>query len=165
MQIGNLNASNFFFAMLIVWGLVALYNRQSLVMLSSLVIYELLQAITVTNFHAFLVASSIYFFLSQSNIKYLSVFRKAFTCFGVVYFLGAIDQAVYYHFEFDTYFDRIQPYLVTTVNAYVLTLLIGGGGRQDAGFADYISATFNRWLTRLSLHQESNQHLSNRETK
>lgn len=134
-------------------------------MLLSIIAYLSIQLVTATNFHAFLLISSLYFYLSQSNIKFLSAFRKAFICFGVVYFLGAIDQAIYYHFEFDTYFDRIQPYLVTTVNAYVLALLLGGGGKQDAGLANYVTAAFNRWLVRLSLYQESHKHLSNREAK
>lgn len=152
MQVGNLNASNFFFFMLVMWAVLCLHNRKSIVMFLTLVVYESIQAITTTNFHAFLICSSLYFYLSQVNIKFLSTFRKAFIAFGVVYFLGAIDQAVYYHFDLDTYFDRIQPYLITIVNAYVLASLVDGGGRQDAGFVDYITSTFNSWLARLSLH-------------
>lgn len=150
MQVGNLNASNFFFFMLVMWAILCLHNHKSIVMFLTLVVYESIQAITTTNFHAFLICSSLYFYFAQSNIKFLSTFRKAFIAFGVVYFLGAIDQSVYYHFDFDTYFDRIQPYLITAINAYVLASLIGGGGEQDAGLADYISATFHRWLARLS---------------
>lgn len=108
------------------------------------------QALTQTNFSAYLACSALYFYFAQSNIKFLSTFRKAFIAFGVVYFIGAIDQAIYYHFDYDTYFDRMQPYLITIINAYVLASLIDGGGKQDAGLADYISATFHRWLARLS---------------
>lgn len=165
MELGNLLVSNFTICMLIMWLILALHNRQSLVMLATLVAYIAIQATTATNFHAFLLTSSLYFCFAQANIKFLSAFRKAFISFGVVYFLGAIDQAVYYHFDLDTYFDRIQPYLVTMVNAYVLALLIGGGGKQDAGFADYVTAAFNRCIARLSLHKESHKHLSNGKTQ
>ena len=134
------------------WALLCLHNRKSVVMFLSLIGYEAIQATTATNFHAFLICSSLYFYLSQVNIKFLSTFRKAFIAFGTIYFIGAVDQAVYYHFDFDTYFDRIQPYLVTIVNAYVLASLLNGGGRQDAGFSDYISHAFNSWRSRLSLH-------------
>ncbi len=134
-------------------------------MLFTLFAFLAISGASETNFQAYILCSAIYFYLSQLEVKTISSFRKAFISFGVVYFCGAIDQAVYYHFEIDTYFDRIQPYLVTMVNAYVLALLIDGGGKQDAGFVDYFIATFNRCLARLSLHKESNKHLSNRETK
>lgn len=142
--------SDYGLTLLVTWCALSLARVRALVMAASLVCYWAIQNITTTNFHAFLICSSLYFYFAQSNIKFLSTFRKAFIAFGVVYFLGAIDQSVYYHFDFDTYFDRIQPYLITAINAYVLASLIGGGGEQDAGLADYISATFHRWLARLS---------------
>ena len=150
MQVGNLSVSNFFFFMVVMWAILCLHNRQSSMMLVSLLSYEAIQAVTTTNFTAYLACSTLYFYFAQSNIKFLSTFRKAFIAFGVVYFIGAIDQAIYYHFDYDTYFDRMQPYLITIINAYVLASLIDGGGKQDAGLADYISATFHRWLARLS---------------
>lgn len=150
MQVGNLSANSFDLALLVVWAALSLYNSASLVMIFTLCLYTAIQAITDSNFPALLVSSALYFYFAQSNIKFLSTFRKAFIAFGVVYFIGAIDQAIYYHFDYDTYFDRMQPYLITIINAYVLASLIDGGGKQDAGLADYISATFHRWLARLS---------------
>lgn len=144
--------SDYGLTLLVTWCALSLARVRALVMALSLICYWVIQNLTTTNFHAFLICSSLYFYLSQVNIKFLSTFRKAFISFGVVYFLGAIDQAVYYHFDFDTYFDRIQPYLITIVNAYVLASLVDGGGRQDAGFVDYITSAFNSWLARLSLH-------------
>jgi hypothetical protein len=153
MQFANLSVSNYTIFLAVLWCLIALHNSKSFVMLATLLAYVFIQAFTPTNFQAFLVISSAYFYLSQSNIRYLSQFRQVFLCFGAVYFLGAIDQAVYYHFEFDTLFDRIQPYLITIINAYVLAALIGGGGKQDAGLIDYITANCVRWLNGLSLLQ------------
>jgi len=153
MQFANLSVNNFDTSLAVMFGLIALYNGKSFVMLATLLIYITIQAFTATNFQAFIVISFAYFYLSQLNIKYLSQFRQVFLCFGAVYFLGAIDQAVYYHFEFDTLFDRIQPYLITIINAYVLAALIGGGGKQDAGLIDYITANCVRWLNGLSLLQ------------
>ena len=150
MQLGNLSVNSFDLSLLIVWAALSLYNSASLVMVLELLTYTSIQALTQTNFTALLACSALYFYFAQSNIKFLSTFRKAFIAFGVVYFIGAIDQSIYYHLDFDTYFDRIQPYLITVINAYVLASLIDGGGKQDAGLADYISATFNRWLARLS---------------
>lgn len=152
MQIANLSVNSFDLALLILWALVSLLNPAALIMAVELSIYLAIQAITPSNFLAYIACASLYFYFSQVNIRFLSSFRKAFIAFGVVYFLGAIDQAVYYHFELDTYFDRIQPYLITIVNAYVLASLLDGGGRQDAGFAYSMRDTFNRWLSRLSLH-------------
>lgn len=82
-------------------------------------------------------------------------FRKAFIAFGVVYFIGAIDQFLYYHFDLDTKFDRIQPYLVTAINAYLLVHLLSDGGRQGAEYNGLHSASFSRSWFRLSLRKES----------
>lgn len=151
MLVGNLNVSNFTLFLAVLWCVVALLNGRALIMLASLAIYTGIQAITATNFQAFLIVSAFYFYCAQANIKNLSTFRAIFLCFGAVYFLGAIDQAVYYHFDLDTHFDRMQPYLITLINAYALAILIGGGGKQDAGLIDYISANCMRWLNGLSL--------------
>lgn len=142
--------SDYGLTLLSLWCALSLFRVRALTMAVTLVSYWSIQNLTTTNFHAFLICSTLYFYFAQSNIRFLSTFRKAFIAFGVVYFLGSIDQAVYYHFDFDTYFDRIQPCLITAINAYVLASLISGGGEQDAGLADYISATFHRWLARLS---------------
>lgn len=159
MQFANLNVNNFDVSLAVIFGLIALYNSKSFVMLATLLAYVFIHAFTPTNFQAFIVISSAYFYLSQSNIRYLSQFRQVFLCFGVVYFFGAIDQAVYYHFEFDTLFDRIQPYLITIINAYVLAQLLGGGGKQDAGLIDYFTRHCMRWLNGLSLlHPSQKDH-------
>lgn len=152
MPVGNLNVNSFDLSLLILWAAISLYNPAAIIMAAELSLYVAIQAITPTNFLAYIACASLYFYFSQANIRILSTFRKAFIAFGVVYFLGAIDQAVYFHFDIDTYFDRIQPYLITIINAYVLASLIDGGGRQDAGLAYDMRDTFNRWLSRLSLH-------------
>ncbi len=151
MILANLNVNNYDIILAVMWCLAALLNGRALIMLATLAIYTAIQAITFTNFHAFLIVSALYFYCAQVNIKNLSSFRTIFLCFGVVYFLGSIDQAVYYHFDFDTYFDRMQPYLITLINAYALATLISGGGKQDAGLIDYISANCVRWFNGLSL--------------
>lgn len=155
MQLINVNVSNFTIVLAVAWCFIALRNSKALVMLATLICYTLTQAFTTTDFHAFLIVSALYFYFSQVNIKEISYFRQIFLCFGAVYFLGATDQALYFHASIDTKFDRIQPYLVTAINAYVLAKLIGGGGKQDAGLIDYITSSFHRWRTRLLLRQES----------
>lgn len=151
MQVGNLNVNNYDLTLAVLWCVVALLNGRALIMLASLAAYTSIQAVTATDFQAFLIVSAFYFYCAQANIKNLSTFRTIFLCFGAVYFLGSIDQAVYYHFDFDTYFDRMQPYLITLINAYALATLISGGGKQDAGLIDYIAANCMRWLDGLSL--------------
>lgn len=151
MQVGNLNVNNYDLTLAVLWCAIALLNGRALIMLASLAAYIVIQAVTATDFQAFLIVSAFYFYCAQANIKNLSTFRAIFLCFGAVYFLGAIDQAVYYHFDLDTHFDRMQPYLITLINAYALATLIGGGGKQDAGLIDYISANCMRWLNGLSL--------------
>lgn len=159
MQLANLNVSNFTFFLAIAWCLIALFNGKALVMLITLISYTLIQAFTTTDFAAFLVVSTLYFYFAQANITKISDFRQIFLAFGAVYFLGAVDQAVFFHANFDTRFDRIQPYLITIINAYVLAQLLGGGGKQDAGLIDYITHHCMRWLNGLSLlHPSQKDH-------
>lgn len=155
MQLANLNVSDYTICLAVAWCLIALFNCKAIVMLITLISYTLIQAFTTTDFAAFLVVSTLYFYFAQANITKISDFRQIFLAFGAVYFLGAVDQAVFFHANFDTGFDKIQPYLITIINAYVLAQLIGGGGKQDAGFIDYIAYHCMRWLNGLSLLQPS----------
>jgi hypothetical protein len=155
MELANLHVNNFDVALAVIWALIAFHNSKSLVMLASLIVYLFIQSSTTSNFAAYLICSMLYFQFAQSSIKNISAFRQVFLCFGAVYFFGAIDQAVYYHFDLDTRFDRIQPYLITIINAYVLAQLLGGGGKQDAGLIDYFTRHCMRWINGLSLLQTS----------
>jgi len=157
MQLANLNVSNFTLFLAIAWCLIALFNGKALVMLITLISYTLIQAFTTADFAAFLVVSTLYFYFAQADITKISDFRQIFLAFGAVYFLGAVDQAVFFHANFDTRFDRIQPYLITIINAYVLAQLLGGGGKQDAGLIDYITANCVRWRNGLSLLQPNSK--------
>lgn len=155
MQLANLNVSNFTICLAAVWCLIALFNGKAFVMLTTLISYTLIQAFTTTDFAAFLVVSTLYFYFAQANITKISDFRQIFLAFGAVYFLGAVDQAVFFHANFDTGFDKIQPYLITIINAYALARLIDGGGKQDAGLIDYFTRHCMRWINGLSLLQTS----------
>lgn len=137
--------------MLAVWLLVSFRNKQSLLMLFCLIAYLLIQAETETNFLGFIITSAMFFILAAVNIRIPSEIRQAFICFAVVYLIGAADQAMYYHFDLDMLFDRIQPYLVTFVNAYVLAYLVSRGGREGAKHNGLHIASFCRRIFRLSL--------------
>lgn len=145
------HANNFDLAMLAVWLLVSLRNKQSLLMLFCLVAYLYIQAATETNFCGFLITSAMFFILAAVNIRIPSEIRQAFVCFALVYLIGAADQAMYYHLDIDMLFDRIQPYLVTATNAYVLAYLVSRGGREGAKHNGLHIAAFCRRFFRLSL--------------
>jgi len=119
-------------ALIVLWCIASTFNKKALIMLATLAAYLAVQMLTPTNFCAFIVCSVVYFYLSTLNIRFSLEFRKAFMLFGVVYFIGAVDQFVYYHFDVDTKFDRIQPYLITAVNAYVLAYLFSDWRRNNA---------------------------------
>ena len=153
LSLNGLAISNFDIAMLVVWCLVSIRNKQALIMAVAVAIYTLVQSISPYNFPDFLTTSALFFVASVANIKLSSQFRKAFLCFGAVYFIGAADQAIYYHTEINTYFDVAQPYLVTAINAYLLAYLIGSGGKQGAGYHGVRAAAFCRRLFRLSLRK------------
>ena len=151
LNLNGLAVSNFDIAMLVAWCLVSARNSKALIMIICLIAYTLIQAISPYNFSDYLITSILFFVASAANINLSSQFRKAFWCFGAVYFIGAADQSVHYHIEIDTYFDRIQPYLVTVINAYLLAYLLSDGGRQGAEFNGMRAAAFCRRLFRLSL--------------
>jgi len=145
MALGNLNVSNYTFALCVLWLLISiLWNRSAFIMLATICVYTAIGALTKTDFQAFIICSTLYFFICSINIKISLEFYKAFTCFGVVYFIGAIDHFIYSHMHFDTKFDRIQPYLITIINAYVLAYLLSGGRRDNVyGFTDYCAKCYS----------------------
>lgn len=139
MQIGNLSVSNYTIALLLIWLLIAVFwNVRALIIAATLVLYTLIQAVTPTDFAAFIICSTLYFLTASANIKLSSEYRKAFIAFGVIYLIGSIDHFTYSHLHINTQFDRIQPYLLTIINAYVLAYLLGGGRLQGVhGLAFY----------------------------
>ena len=139
MVLGNLNVSNYTIALLLIWLLIALcWNVRALIIAVTLVLYTAIQALTPTDFAAFIICSTLYFFAASANIKLSSEYRKAFIAFGVIYLLGSIDHFTYSHLRINTQFDRVQPYLLTIINAYVLAYLFGGGRLQGVhGLAYY----------------------------
>jgi len=149
----NLPVSSFTILMLVVWCLASIRNKRALIMLIALLIYTCINAITTTNFTGFIITAALFLVASVANINISSQFRRAFLWFGAVYFIGAVDQAIYYHVEVDTYFDRIQPYLVTAINAYLLAHLLSDGGKQGANSYGVRATTFCRRLFRLSLRK------------
>ena len=155
MEIGNVTVSSFTITLLLTWLAIALcWNSRALLMLASLLLYTAIQAVTITDFQAFVICSIAYFVVSSANIKLSKEFRQAFIAFGVVYFIGAIDHFSYSHLLIDTKFDRIQPYLITFINAYVLAYLLGGGRRDNVhGLAHYCAKRIN-WY---KLHLPSNR--------
>lgn len=156
LNLGNLAVSNYTLAMLVVWCIASIRNRQAFIMVVALVLYTAINAATKTNFHGFIITSAAFLTLAASNIRIRLSIRKAFLLFGAIYFIASIDQAIYYHFDFDTYFDRIQPYLVTAINAYVLAYLMCDGGRGSARDYRLRADAFGRSLFRLSLRKQSN---------
>lgn len=147
MVLGNLSLNNYDVALLTTWLLIAVFwNSRAFYILATLVTYTAVQAVTETDFQAFIICSTLYFWICTTNIKLSKEFLQAFTAFGVVYFMGAIDHFIYSHLHYDTQFDRIQPYLVTIINSYVLAYLFSGGRRDNVvGLADYCLKRL-RWV-------------------
>lgn len=147
MALGNLNLNNLDAALLLAWLLISIFwNKAAIIMLLELSAYTAIQATTETDFQAFIICSTLYFWICTTNIRFQKEFLQAFTAFGVVYFIGAIDHFIYSHLHYDTQLDRIQPYLVTIINAYVLAYLLSGGRRDNVvGLANYCLKRL-RWV-------------------
>lgn len=146
MALGNLSVSSYTIALLSIWLLITLcWNVRAFIIALTLVAYTLTQAVTPTDFDAFIICSSLYFFFAASNIKLSSEYRKAFIAFGVIYLIGSIDHFSYTHLHVDTKFDRIQPYLITIINSYVLAYLLGGGRLQGVHGLVYHCIQRIRW--------------------
>lgn len=150
----SVTPSNYGISLALAWLVIGLLlNAKAFIILSSLISYWIIQNITDRNFSAFIICSSLYFFSSyQSFIKVPLGLRFAFICFGVVYLIGSVDQFMSYHFNIDTEFDKIQPYFVTVINAYVLAYLLGDWRRGNGvGLAHYC-ADRTRWYKMHSSH-------------
>lgn len=143
--------TDFDIVLFIVWCLISALNKKALIMAATLACYYAAQYSTPTNFAAFILCSIAFFYLSL-NIRFPLEFRKAFIAFGVVYFIGAVDQFLYYHFDVDTKFDKVQPYLITAVNAYVLAYLLSDWRRNNA---DGIPRYCDKWRNWVKLHISS----------
>lgn len=131
--------NNFDIALLLIWLLISFFwNVRALVIAASLGFYLLMHVVTPADFDKFIICSTLYFFTASANIKLSSEYRKAFIAFGVIYLIGSIDHFTYSHLHVDTGFDKVQPYLITIINAYVLAYLLGGGRLQGVhGLAFY----------------------------
>ena len=144
----SVQPSSYGIALALIWVLIGtLFNAKAFVMLATILLYWIIQNITPRNLDAFVICSALYFyFANQGFIKLPSAFKFAFICFGFVYLAGAVDQFIYYHLDHDTRFDRIQPYLVTVINAYVLAYLLSDWRRNDVvGLANYCAMRYRRY--------------------
>jgi len=159
MEIGNVTVSSYTIALLFTWLIIGLWwNSRAFYMLISLLSYTAIQAITTTDFQAFSICGALYFYFASSNIKFSKEFRRAFIAFGVVYFIGSIDHFIYRHIDIDTKFDRIQPYLITIINAYMLAYLIGGGRRKNVhGLFHYCATRINGYNLHISSDNQAFQ--------
>jgi hypothetical protein len=147
MVLANLSVSNYTIALLSIWLLIALcWNVRALIIAATLVIYTFVQAFTVTDFSGFIICSTLYFCIASLNIKLSSEYRKAFIAFGVIYLLGSIDHFTYSHLHINTQFDRLQPYLLTIINAYVLAYLLSGGRLQGVHGLAYSCFRCVQWF-------------------
>ena len=139
MEIISRLINNFDIALLLIWLLISFFwNVRASIIAASLGFYLLMHVMTPTDFDKFIICSTLYFFTASANIKLSSEYRKAFIAFGVIYLLGSIDHFTYSHLHVDTGFDKVQPYLLTIINAYVLAYLLSGGRLQGVhGLAYY----------------------------
>jgi len=146
MELVSQQVSNYTLALALIWLLIGLLlNVRAFIILSTLIFYTLLHITLPTDFDKFVICSILYFHFSSSNIKLSSEYRKAFIAFGVIYLIGSIDHFSYTHLHIDTKFDRIQPYLITIINAYVLAYLLGGGRLQGVHGLVYYCIQRIRW--------------------
>jgi predicted outer membrane lipoprotein len=155
----SVSPSNYGLSLALAWLLIGvLLNAKAFYVLTSLALYWVIQNATDRNFSAFIICSSLYFLSSyQGFIRIPLGLRFAFTCFGVVYFVGSVDQFMSYHFNIDTEFDRIQPYFVTVINAFVLAYLLGDWRRGNGvGFAHYCAD----WIRWYKMHSSHNRQLA-----
>lgn len=147
MEILSQTINNLDVALLSVWLLIAmLWNVRALIILISLCCYLAIHFFTPTDFDTFIICSTLYFTTASLNIKLSFEYRKAFIAFGVIYLLGSIDHFTYSHLHINTQFDRLQPYLLTIINAYVLAYLLSGGRLQGVHGLAYSCFRCVQWF-------------------
>lgn len=95
-------------------------------------------SLDMRNFDAFMICSAVAFLLSTANIKLSSEIRQAFLCFGGIYLVGAVDNFISYHLNYDTSLHQLTTSAVIMVNAYLLAHLFSDWRRNNAnGFTHY----------------------------
>jgi hypothetical protein len=147
MEILSQTINNLDVALLSVWLLIAMFwNVRALIILISLCCYLAAHFFTPTDFDTFIICSTLYFTTASLNIKLSFEYRKAFIAFGVIYLLGSIDHFTYSHLHINTQFDRLQPYLLTIINAYVLAYLLSGGRLQGVHGLAYSCFRCVQWF-------------------
>ena len=113
-------------AMLAIWPIVARYNRQAFLMYFLLVYYTFLFYSLDTNFQIFSFAALAFFMASVTKINILSKFRICLFVHGVVYYVSAVDEVIYYHFNINTWLIHIRFWLICFIDLIIIITLTGG---------------------------------------
>lgn len=113
------------FAMLAIWPIVALYNRQAFVMYFLLVYYTFLFYILDSNFQIYIFSAIAYFLIATSEIKLLSRFRIALFVHGMVYYVYSVDELLYV-MGFNSGLDLFRISIITMIDIAIIIILMGG---------------------------------------
>lgn len=146
LRLANLEINNFDLALFSCYALVLIFvSIRAFIPLAELLIYTAVHATSLRNFDCYMITAVVAFFIATSNIKLSSEFRQAFTCFGGIYLLSAINNFLSYHFDYDTGLDQLLKVAVILVNAYILAHLYSDWRRGNAhGLANYCAGYLRR---------------------
>ena len=105
-----------------------------------------------SNFPIFCITSITLFQAAQININISSDLRYALWLLGCIYFLGAIDELLYYHvISYTGVYLSFMPYIIIAIDAYIAAVIFKDGGRSFAGFISAMRGIVNNWRFRLQL--------------
>ena len=132
LNLGNLSVNNIDIIVFGAYVLMFLVNRNAFASILLMSVYVAVHATPYRSFYCYIACAMVYFISSVINIRILIEIRQAFTCFGVIYLLSAVDNFVSYHFAVDTEMDKLLKPAVIITNAYVLACLFGDWRRNNA---------------------------------
>ena len=145
-SLANLNINSVSLAICLLYALAFLFmNVRAIIPIAELTIYTAIHATPLRNFDCYMITAIVAFWLATANIRISSEIRQAFTCFGGIYLLSAIDNFFSYHFDYDTGFDVLLKIAVILVNAYILAHLFSDWRRGNVdGFTNYCARYLRR---------------------
>lgn len=137
-------------ALVALWLALSIGTKAALLPLFILLLDLLSYQVFITDFPRYCLTSLAYSLISQINITISYKLRYAFTAGAVLYFVGAVDDAIYHTFEISTIYYDAMPYLVIALNAFIAATLFNDGGRNIVGIINKLRhAVVNRCLYRL----------------
>lgn len=121
------------------FGLAALFNRQTVILLLAALVWELLFLLPINDFWMNIISAILYALTASIFIKLKSNVRYALLCISGLYYLGAVD---YYLADgVETLYYHSMSYFIIAAELYAVWQLLGRE-RSDGRICSIVNRRF-----------------------